>query len=78
MRRELSGEGHVVSVSPENGSIHFGSSAEITPPMPSPHNNCLTGYGTTSSRAVRATDAPETAVGTGEGESALPRHPLGT
>lgn len=38
------------SVSPENGSIHFGSSAEITPPMPSQRTTRPTGYGTTSSR----------------------------
>ncbi|MFF6993310.1 hypothetical protein ACFY9Z_44055, partial [Streptomyces sp. NPDC010273] len=32
-----------------NGSIHFGSSAEITPPIPSQRPNRRTGYGTTSS-----------------------------
>ncbi|MEU3297499.1 hypothetical protein ABZ722_34875, partial [Streptomyces longwoodensis] len=31
-----------------NGSIHFGSSAEITPPMPSQRTNRPAGYGTTS------------------------------
>ncbi|MFJ2774902.1 hypothetical protein ACIO9J_44485, partial [Streptomyces sp. NPDC087300] len=31
------------------GWIHFGSSAEITPPMPSQRTNRPTGYGTTSS-----------------------------
>ena len=35
------------SVSPENGSIHFGSSAEITPPIPSQRTNHPTSYGTT-------------------------------
>ncbi|KJK34122.1 hypothetical protein UK15_37330, partial [Streptomyces variegatus] len=44
----------------ENGSIHFGSSAEITPPMPSQRTNRHTGYGTTSSRIAAI------ARGTGE------------
>jgi hypothetical protein len=37
------------SLSPENGSIHLGSSAEITPPMPSQRNSLTIGCGTTSS-----------------------------
>lgn len=37
------------SVKPANGSIYFGSSAEITPPVPSQRTNRPTSYGTTSS-----------------------------
>lgn len=37
-------------LNPTNGSIHFGSSAEITPPMTMQHLNSHTGYGTTFRR----------------------------